>query len=245
MIIDTAIIISLNPCGDRLSNYLEHYANFSGSMSDFVDLDKISDTDKKWVIVRVFDKKQRVRWAALCAQSVLHIFESKYPDDKRPREAVEFLLSGVDDEEKLNIFRRAAANAADAAADAANAAAADADAADADDAAAYSAAAYDAADAAYAAAHADADDAASYAAYAAASYADADAAYAAAAAYADAAYAAAHAVAYAAAAGAARAADAASYAAAAHAAYAYAAQNQQNKKNFEFAVQVSLEAKND
>jgi hypothetical protein len=101
-------------------------------------------------------------WAADCAERALSIFESKYPDDNRPRLAIEAARGG------------GAANAADAAtyaADAANAAANAANAANAADAATYAA---DAATyAAYAANAANAADAAAYAADAAAYAADA------------------------------------------------------------------------
>ncbi len=138
-----------------------------------------------------------VQWAAECAKRVLRHYEDRYPEDKRPREAIQAALKWAKDPTEANRAADAAsaadaayayaADAADAAADAAAYAAAYAaaaataatDAADAAcDAAAYAAAyAYDAADAAAA-------DAAYAAAYAAAA-ASADAyAYASAYAYA-------------------------------------------------------------
>jgi len=155
--------------------------------------------DAVWALRAVDDKTNVYMFCADVAESVLNLFENKYPDDKRPRKAIEATRKYANKE----ISKEELSAAADAAADAAYAA----DAA-ADDDAAYAAAA----DTAYAAA-----DAAGAAAYAAAAYAyAANAAYAAAAAYdADTAYAAADAAgaaAYAAAADA--AADAAAYAAA-------------------------------
>ena len=101
------------------------------------------------------------------AERVLHIFEEKYPDDKRPREAIQGARDYVEGKitlDELKVFRRAAyAVYAVYAADAVDAA----DAADAAADAAYAAAATYAANAAvYAAA-----DAYAYAAYADA-YAD-------------------------------------------------------------------------
>ncbi len=98
------------------------------------------------------------------AEHVVHIFEDKYPDDNRPRTAIEvarLYANGQATKEELE----KAQSTADAAARDADAAAdddADADAADADAAAADAAASY-----------------AAYASYAAASYAAAYAAYAA------------------------------------------------------------------
>ena len=151
MKINTQIIRDLNPCESRFNNYLSHYTDFEGDLATFLALDKITYADKVWVVVRLLSTAQRSRWAALCAQSVLHIFESKLPNDSRPRKAVEAVLEGKSKEEV-----NAAANAARAAADAAHAAAD----------AAY-AAAYAVYTAAYAANAANAANAAAYAANAA------------------------------------------------------------------------------
>ena len=110
-----------------------------------------------WLIVRLMDKAQKVKYACHAARLVLPIYEEYKPGDDRPRKAIEAAESGD---------AARAATAANAAADAANAA--------------YDAAtaAYDAAAAAY-----DAASAAAYAAYAYAAAAAYDAATAAAYAY--------------------------------------------------------------
>jgi hypothetical protein len=132
-----------------------------------------------------------VQWAAECAKRVLRHYEDRYPEDKRPREAIQAALKWTKDPTEAN--HAAAGGGVAAAANAANAAntyaayAAVGAAAYAANAAAY--AAY----AAYAAATNAADAAAAYGADAAATNA-ADAAYAAYA-YADAADAAADAAA--------------------------------------------------
>jgi hypothetical protein len=93
---------------------------------------------------------QNVSIAVECAEHVLHIYEAKYPDDKRPRQAIEAAKAWLDNPCDAT---RNAADAAAYAADAADAAAYAADAAyDAAYAAAYAAYAADAA--AYAAAYA-------------------------------------------------------------------------------------------
>lgn len=58
-------------------------------------------------------KRVQVKFAILCAKAVLHIFEEKFPNDTRPREAIEVA------ESYLKGSRAAYAAAADAAADAA------------------------------------------------------------------------------------------------------------------------------
>ena len=154
--INTKKLKELRPCTERFKNWLVNYSEFSGTFTEFLDLPKVNYYDKIWVIKNVLSRDVLEQWAIICAESVLHIFESKHPDDKRLRECLEYLKSGEVDSEKLFKHRKncysAAAYAADAAAYAADAAAYAA--ADAADAAAD--AAYAAADAAYAAADADA-----------------------------------------------------------------------------------------
>lgn len=93
-----------------------------------------------------WNKKRMQLYAADCAEHILHFFEEKYPDDKRPRLAIEAARKYANGD----IIAADAANAAHAAnAAAANAAAADAAAAHAAYAhAAHAAYAYAAADAA-------------------------------------------------------------------------------------------------
>lgn len=122
-----------------------------------------------WTICRMFNRKQRIKYAVFAAEQVLDIFEKKYPNDKRPRLAIEAARKCIDKNTKEN--RRAAAYAACAsyaasdaayaasdAADAASDAACAADAARAADAAAYAACAADAACASDAVCAADAAD---------------------------------------------------------------------------------------
>ena len=112
------------------------------------------------------DKKRRrvqVQFAVLCAESVLHIYENQYPDDNRPRKAIEAAQNYL--KKPSNAAANAAAYAAYAAYAAGNAAAYAAYAAG--NAAAYAAkAAYEAYEA-YAAGNAAAYAAGNAAAYAA------------------------------------------------------------------------------
>jgi hypothetical protein len=123
-----------------------------------------------WTIVRLMTHKQKVQYAVYAAEQVIEIFEKKYQNDKRPREAIEAAKAYLKDPSDKN--KNAAANAANAAYAAAYAAAYTAayTAAYAADAAA-DAAAYAAAYSAYSAYSADA----AYSAYAAANAAANDA----------------------------------------------------------------------
>ena len=117
--------------------------------------------DAVWALRCCDDRHAVLLFAADCAEHVLHIYEAKYPNDNRPRAAIDMLrryMAGNADGSELRAAADAAYVAAYFAAYAAYAAAlAAADAADAAahsaaDAAAHSAA-LAAADAAYAAAY--------------------------------------------------------------------------------------------
>ena len=97
-----------------------------------------------WVIVKVMTRPQYLQYAIFAAEQVITIYEKKYPNNDKPRKAIEAAKKVLENDTKEN--RADAAAAADAAAWADYAA----DAADAAYAAA--AAAYAAAAAAYAAA---------------------------------------------------------------------------------------------
>ena len=148
-------ILALNPC---------HSGLVFAESCDF-DAVKIWNTCPRgdWMIwllrkTQSIDRQTSVKLACLCAEHVLSIYESKYPDDKRPRLAIESAKAWADNptDEKLALVklaaegawkaRRSAYPAAYAAGYAAYAAYAAAYAAAADDASAF--AAYAAADAA-------------------------------------------------------------------------------------------------
>ena len=42
-----------------------------------------------WTIARVMDRKQKLTYAIFAAEQVIAIFEKKYPEDKRPRKAIQ------------------------------------------------------------------------------------------------------------------------------------------------------------
>jgi len=165
MIITNTTIANLRPCDDRHQNYLNHYKNIDLSIDDFIDSANLTYNDKIWACRRLMTAVQARTFAILCAESVLPIFEAKYPDNLAPRNLLNCLksipdLGNLTDEQKSAIvpLRKDCYDAYSAAYSAADANAAYA-------AAAANAASYAATYAAYAAAAANA---ASYAAYAAA-----------------------------------------------------------------------------
>jgi hypothetical protein len=83
------IIKSLNPCKDRLDNYLKFYEDKEHTKAQFMELKNITHEDKLWVAFRLMTRDQVIKAVADIAESVLHIFEKKYPNDPRPRKAIE------------------------------------------------------------------------------------------------------------------------------------------------------------
>ena len=99
----------------------------------------------KWLVVRLMTHDQQIMYAIYAAEQVIGLYEDKYPEDTRPRDAIQAAKTYLEDKTEAN-KDKVADSAADAAAYAARAAAHAAHAAYAADAAAY--AAYAAADAA-------------------------------------------------------------------------------------------------
>jgi Immunity protein Imm5 len=130
-----------NPCSDGLAFAARHKFNFRKIYAACPRSDWLL-----WLLRRAqaIDKPQAVQVSIACAEHVLDMYEKKYPEDKRPRQAIEAAQAWLQNPTEEN--RKAAAAAAAAAAyDAAayDAYAAAAAAAYAAYAAAYDAAAYD------------------------------------------------------------------------------------------------------
>ena len=85
----------LNFCKNRFDHYLTYYSNWQGTLEEFLDLSELTQDDKKWVFVRSIPKDRLRLVAADFAERVLHIYESKYPNDDRPRKAIEFARKGA------------------------------------------------------------------------------------------------------------------------------------------------------
>jgi hypothetical protein len=87
-----------------------------------------------WLISKLLKKENIIKYAIFSAELVLHIFENKYPEDKRPRKAIDAAKEYLKNPNKKTAAdaatAAAAAYAAATAAAAAYAAAADASAAD-------------------------------------------------------------------------------------------------------------------
>ena len=155
-----------NACQSGIEVFKKVFNN-SAELKDIINF--AIDKNKKellqhanWLIVRKMTHRQKIQYAVFAAEQVLHIFEKKYPEDKRPRQAIEAAKLVLKKNNKENrkaaaayasaVDAAAAANAAANAASYAAAAASYAAAANAANAASASYASYAAAAASYAAA---------------------------------------------------------------------------------------------
>ena len=80
-----------NPCKDRWEKLLKHLGKTKSDDAplDFMTiLEDIGIKDTCWCL-RTKDYKDYCLFLADLAESVLHIYENKYADDKRPRQAIQ------------------------------------------------------------------------------------------------------------------------------------------------------------
>lgn len=119
MKITTELVKTFNPCKDRFHNYQTNYPNSDLHIVDFLKLENITYNDKIWVWKKVATINEAALFGLKCADSVLHIFEDKYPNDKRPRLALDSVRTYLDNptEENKKECREASYDAAFAAYD--------------------------------------------------------------------------------------------------------------------------------
>ncbi len=112
MKITNKLVKSLGPCTDRYDNYLMFYKTKTHSLGQFMGLRNITHEDKLWVCFRLMPNQNLRFCASDLAELVLPMFESKYPNDNRPRLAIEAARTKVVDmDAAINTFN-AARNAA-------------------------------------------------------------------------------------------------------------------------------------
>jgi lipid A disaccharide synthetase len=138
-----------NACREsRLEFLAQSFKSIDGKKLVGLLIKKEKSDWANWLVVRLMSRKQQIRYAIYAAEQVVGIFEKKYPNDDRPRKAINsakaYLKSPTKkNKDAANAAAHAAANAAYAAAYAAYAANAAAHAAA--DAAVYASNAADAA----------------------------------------------------------------------------------------------------
>ena len=55
-----------------------------------------------WLLKKLFNKRQSVQMAIFAAEQVIDIYEKKYPDNKKPREAIEAARKVLENDTKEN-----------------------------------------------------------------------------------------------------------------------------------------------
>ena len=82
-----------SPCEDGWNNLLNHLGKTKAdneplSIATIIQSNGIKDA--LWALRAVEGKDKEIRlFAADCAESVLHIYENRYPNDDRPRKAIQ------------------------------------------------------------------------------------------------------------------------------------------------------------
>jgi hypothetical protein len=143
MKLSVSVLKNHTPCTCGLKWYIDHGEpktvenTVAALIADKAENNNLSWAN--WLIARMLKRKDKIRYAIFAAEQVINIYEKKYPDDERPRNAISAAKAVL---KKNNVKTRAAGAAAGAAArDAARAAGAAAwDAARAAGAAAWAAA---------------------------------------------------------------------------------------------------------
>jgi hypothetical protein len=112
-----------SPCKDgwnKLLNYLGKTQADNEPLSIATIIQSNGIKDAVWALRAVEGKDKEIRlFAADCAELVLHIFENRYPNDDRPRKAIQAArdyANGVIGKDELAAARAAAWDAARAAA---------------------------------------------------------------------------------------------------------------------------------
>ena len=106
-------LVKHNACSDGMSFVTEHKLIGTDECYFIRQLVKLDKHDwALWLLVRRLDRKDRIRFAVYCAKDVSPIYEAEYPNDDRPRKAIEAAETCMKSNTKKN---RDAARAADAA----------------------------------------------------------------------------------------------------------------------------------
>jgi len=114
-------LVSKNACHDGLDWFVEQ-----GKEVEPIPLLNLLIEENQlewanWLLVRVMEYKQYVSYAVYAAEQVIKNYEKQYPDDKRPRTAIEAAKKCIENPSDEN--KKEAANAARAACSASDSAA--------------------------------------------------------------------------------------------------------------------------
>ena len=99
MLITSDKLQELRACVEAVNFFEEHYKEIEivELLRDVVKYEEEISKEynsnvygwRYWLIASILSRKAAVRFAVYAAEKVLHIYEDEYPEDKRPREAIE------------------------------------------------------------------------------------------------------------------------------------------------------------
>lgn len=99
-------------CSDGYKWWLRHKSDNPVTVINSLMDDNRSDW-ANWLIVRVMTHEQQIKYAIFAAEKVIGIYEKQYPDDDRPRKAIEAAKEYLKYPDKTHrLAARAAARAA-------------------------------------------------------------------------------------------------------------------------------------
>ena len=87
------LLKSKNVCQQGIDYYIENPSSTVEEAINSILLKSDEEVPNRlrwssWLLTKVFTKTQNIKYAIYAAESVLKIFEDKYPKDKRPRLAI-------------------------------------------------------------------------------------------------------------------------------------------------------------
>jgi hypothetical protein len=88
-LINAEYIRTFNPCKEGIEEFETKYPKFNNTLAEFLKLEEISWLNKIWLATKVANIKTLQQWSVECAESVLHIYETAFPNDKRVRDCIE------------------------------------------------------------------------------------------------------------------------------------------------------------
>ena len=109
-------LVKHDACSDGMMFVTEHKLIGSDECHFIRQLVKLDEHEwALWLLVRRLKIKDRIRFVVYCAKGVLPIYETKHPNDDRPRKAIEAAEACIADNTKKNrVAAMAAARAAKA-----------------------------------------------------------------------------------------------------------------------------------
>jgi hypothetical protein len=132
MLISSDKIKAFNPCNEGWSWYLDNASHITDLKELLLRVDAKNPEWCRWLFTRLMTREQCIEIAIFSAEQVVGEYERKYPNDARPRNAIDAAKAVLKSDTEENrekayaaayaAYYAAAANAADAAANAANAA---------------------------------------------------------------------------------------------------------------------------